>query len=52
MKDPVFTGCAAALVTPFRSGDVDFPALEKLIEHQISGYFDRDRLHSVGVGIL
>ncbi len=37
MKTTVFTGCAAALVTPFRGGDVDFPALEKLIEHQISG---------------
>ncbi len=37
MKTPVFTGCAAALVTPFRGGDVDFPALEKLIEHQIAG---------------
>ena len=37
MKEPVFTGCAAALVTPFREGEVDFGALEKLIELQIAG---------------
>ena len=37
MKEPIFTGCAAALVTPFRNGEVDFPALRRLIEMQIAG---------------
>ncbi len=37
MKGPLFTGCAAALVTPFREGEVDFPALGRLIELQIAG---------------
>ncbi len=37
MKEPIFTGCAAALVTPFKNGAVDFDALEKLIELQIAG---------------
>ncbi len=36
MKETVFTGCAAALVTPFRSGEVDFAALDRLMEMQIS----------------
>lgn len=34
MKKPVFEGCSAAIVTPFRSGRIDFEALEKLIEMQ------------------
>jgi len=33
----LFEGCATALVTPFKDGQVDFSALGKLIEHQISG---------------
>ncbi len=37
MKEPLFTGCAAALVTPFREGEVDCPALGRLIELQIAG---------------
>ena len=37
VKTPIFTGCAAALVTPFRDGEVDFQALERLIEMQIAG---------------
>ena len=37
MKEPVFTGCAAALVTPFKDGEVDFSALGRLIELQIAG---------------
>lgn len=31
-----FTGCATALVTPMRAGGVDYPALRKLIEFQLS----------------
>jgi len=34
--DPIFTGCAAALVTPFKNSAVDYDALGKLIELQIS----------------
>ena len=37
MKEPLFTGCAAALVTPFKNGAVDYDALGKLIELQIAG---------------
>jgi 4-hydroxy-tetrahydrodipicolinate synthase len=37
MNKILFEGCATALVTPFRDGAVDFPALKKLIEHQIAG---------------
>ncbi len=37
MKKAVFTGCAAALATPFQGGAVDFAALDRLIEMQISG---------------
>ncbi|HME89496.1 MAG TPA: 4-hydroxy-tetrahydrodipicolinate synthase [Chthoniobacterales bacterium] len=33
----MFRGTFTALVTPFRNGDVDFAALEKLIEAQIAG---------------
>lgn len=35
MKEPVFTGVATALVTPFREGSLDFSALEELLERQI-----------------
>ena len=37
MNNILFTGCATALVTPFREGRVDFDAFEKIIEHQIAG---------------
>lgn len=36
----LFTGAAVALVTPFKNGKVDFEALEKLIEWQISEGID------------
>ena len=36
MKTPLFTGCATALITPFRNGEVDYPALDKLVESQIA----------------
>jgi 4-hydroxy-tetrahydrodipicolinate synthase len=36
----MFGGTFTALVTPFRNGDVDLAALEKLIEAQISGGVD------------
>jgi 4-hydroxy-tetrahydrodipicolinate synthase len=35
-----FTGTYTAIVTPFRNGSVDEPALERLIKHQIKGGVD------------
>lgn len=34
-RNPIFTGVATALITPFKDGKVDFKALEHLIERQI-----------------
>jgi len=36
MRHP-FSGTGVAIVTPFRNGKIDFPALEKLIEHCLRG---------------
>lgn len=36
MKE-VFSGICTALVTPFREGKVDYSALEKLVDYQLSG---------------
>ena len=35
MKPCVFTGSAAAIVTPFRNGAVDLPAFDRLVEWQL-----------------
>lgn len=35
-----FKGTGVALVTPFQNGEVDFPALERIIEYVISGGVD------------
>ena len=35
MKTPIFRGTCTALVTPFRDGGVDFPALDRLLETQL-----------------
>lgn len=35
MKQAIFTGSGVALVTPFTSGGVDYPALEKLLNFQL-----------------
>ncbi len=37
MRKPLFTGVGTALVTPFKDGKVDFPALDRLVEEQIAG---------------
>lgn len=34
MKQPIFTGAATAIVTPFRENRIDFSALERLTERQ------------------
>lgn len=40
MKKPVFTGCAAALITPFHEGEIDYPALGRLIDFQLTNGTD------------
>lgn len=40
MKQPVFTGSGAAIITPFTSDGVDFPALKKLLDFQINNGTD------------
>ena len=37
---PLFTGCATALVTPFRNGALDKPAFLRLLHRQIDGGAD------------
>ena len=37
MKNILFHGCATALITPMKSGAVDYGALTRLIERQIEG---------------
>ena len=34
---PAFSGCYTALITPFRNGELDIPALRMLVERQILG---------------
>ena len=36
MKKTIFEGVGTALITPFSDGKIDYPALERLIEWQIS----------------
>ncbi len=36
-KKLIFEGCATALITPMRYGEVDYAALDRVIEHQLSG---------------
>lgn len=40
MQSTLFYGAATALVTPFRGGEIDFDALEGLIDFQIEGGID------------
>ncbi len=40
MKQHQFSGTGVALVTPFRQGAIDYPALERIIEHVIGGGVD------------
>lgn len=39
-KKIIFKGAASALITPFRDGEIDYGALEKIIEAQIGGGID------------
>ena len=40
MKRPLFTGCAAALATPFADGAIDFTAFGRLIDMQLAAGTD------------
>ena len=40
MKQPVFTGSGVAVITPFADGQIDFPALGRLLDFQLSGGTD------------
>ena len=35
MRKPLFTGVGTALVTPFKNGEIDYEALDRLVEDQI-----------------
>ncbi len=36
----VFTGCGTALITPFKNDEIDYPALDNLVESQIAAGVD------------
>lgn len=40
MSNALFTGCASALITPFKNGQVDYAALDKLLEFQLNNGID------------
>ena len=40
MKQPIFTGCGVAIITPFTCDSVDYPALRKLIDFQLTANTD------------
>ena len=44
---PLFTGCATALVTPFRDGRVDYDALDRLVEEQIANGVDGVHIYTM-----
>ena len=37
---PLFTGTGTALITPFKNGEIDWDALDNLVESQIAGGAD------------
>ena len=37
---PLFTGCGTAIITPFKNGEVDYPALDNLVEQQVANGID------------
>src|SRR5574344_544511 len=40
MKQPLFTGCGVAIVTPFHGGCVDYEAFRRLVDWQIESGTD------------
>ena len=39
-KKIIFTGAATALITPFSGGEIDYEALDRLIDYQIDKKID------------
>ena len=39
-KNLLFSGCATALITPFRDGEIDFPAFKRLVQRQLDAHID------------
>lgn len=37
IQQSAYTGTGVAMITPFRNNEVDYPAIEKIIEHLIAG---------------
>ena len=37
---PLFTGCGTAVITPFKNGEVDYPALDRIVELQLENGVD------------
>jgi hypothetical protein len=42
-KRPIFRGAATALITPFRNGEIDFPALRRELLLRADGDGERAR---------
>ena len=40
MKQPIFTGLATAIITPFKGGMVDYHALARQLDFQLRGGVD------------
>ena len=40
MMNAVFTGCGTALITPFKGGEIDYAAFDRIIEEQIESGVD------------
>lgn len=40
MKQPIFTGVATAIITPFKNNEIDFPAFTRLLDFQLEGKSD------------
>ena len=40
MERPIFTGCAVALITPFCNGEIDYTALDQLVDFQLENGSD------------
>ena len=40
MKKQIFKGVGTALITPFRNGEIDYAALDKIIDYQLTGGVD------------
>lgn len=39
-KPTIFTGAAVAVITPFKNGQIDYPAFDRILEAQIAGGTD------------